>query len=165
MIFFAFRWQQGQNSSVVWYGLQHNHGGGRTIEIICCLWRSYVAIITRVHFLHLFGDKVMIMNKILIFLYPPLQQSWKGGILVSCCLSVRLWTKPCPLCIFHNACRIHFIFAHLMKQLQKVSHVRVIARFQNSLYQPWPCWHVPLADGTGLLKLQARPVDSATIFL
>ena len=34
--------------------------------------------------------------------------------------SVHLWTKPCSLCIFNNARRIHFIFAHLMKQLQKV---------------------------------------------
>ena len=34
--------------------------------------------------------------------------------------SVRLWTKSCPLCIFHNTCRIHFIFAHLIEQLQKL---------------------------------------------
>ena len=54
---------------------------------------------------------------------PPLQRSWKGGILVSPCPSVRLWTESCPLCIFNNTCRIHFIFAHLIKQLQKVCHV------------------------------------------
>ena len=53
-------------------------------------------------------------------LYPPLQRSWKGGILVSPCPSVRLWTELCPLCIFNNTHRIHFIFAHLIKQLQKV---------------------------------------------
>ena len=35
-------------------------------------------------------------------------------------LSVRLWTKLCPLCIFHNTSQIHFIFVHLIKQLQKV---------------------------------------------
>ena len=65
------------------------------------------------------------------FLYPPLQRSWKGGILVSPCLSVRpsvcpsvrLWTESCPLCIFKNTHRIHFIFAHLIKQLQKVCRV------------------------------------------
>ena len=34
--------------------------------------------------------------------------------------SVRLWTESCPLCIFNNTCRIHFILAHLIKQLQKV---------------------------------------------
>ena len=62
---------------------------------------------------------------------PPLQRSWKGGILVSPCLSVRpsvrpfvrLWTESCPLCIFKNTRRIHFIFAHLIKQLQKVYRV------------------------------------------
>ena len=56
-------------------------------------------------------------------LYPPLQRSWKGGILVSPCPSVRLWTESCPLCIFNNTHRIHFIFAHLIKQLQKVCRV------------------------------------------
>ena len=37
--------------------------------------------------------------------------------------SVRLWTEWCPLCIFNNTHRIHFIFAHLVKQLQKACHV------------------------------------------
>ena len=37
--------------------------------------------------------------------------------------SVRLWTESCPLCIFHNTCRIHFIFTHLINQLQKVCRV------------------------------------------
>ena len=57
-------------------------------------------------------------------LYPPLQRSWKGVywfLLVR--LSVRLWTESCLLCIFNNTRRIHFIFAHLIKQLQKVCHV------------------------------------------
>ena len=44
---------------------------------------------------------------------------------------VRLWTKSCPLCIFHNTSRIHFIFAHLIKQLQKVCCVKGIVKFQN----------------------------------
>ena len=57
------------------------------------------------------------------FIIPPLQRSWKGGILVSPCPSVRLWTESCPLCIFNNTHRIHFIFAHLIKQLQKVCRV------------------------------------------
>ena len=39
------------------------------------------------------------------------------------CPSVRLWTESCPLCIFNNTHRIHFIFAHLIKQLQKVCRV------------------------------------------
>ena len=35
--------------------------------------------------------------------------------------SVRLWTESCPLCISNNTHWIHFIFAHLMKQLQMCS--------------------------------------------
>ena len=34
--------------------------------------------------------------------------------------SVRLWTKSCLLCIFHNTSQIHFIFRYLINQLQKV---------------------------------------------
>ena len=37
--------------------------------------------------------------------------------------SVRLWTESCPICIFNNTYRIHFIFAHLIKQLQEVCHL------------------------------------------
>ena len=37
--------------------------------------------------------------------------------------SVRLGTESCPLCIFNNTCRTHFILAHLIKPLQKVCRV------------------------------------------
>ena len=37
--------------------------------------------------------------------------------------SVRLWTESCPLCIFNNTHRIHFIFAHLIEQFKKVCRV------------------------------------------
>ena len=69
--------------------------------------------------------KMLLSAKQLPFLYPSLQQSWKGGILVSPCPSVHLWTESCLLCIFNNTCRIHFIFAHHIKQLEKVCHVNV----------------------------------------
>ena len=49
-------------------------------------------------------------------LYPPLQRSWMG---VYWFHLVRLWTESCPLCIFNNTHWIQFIFAHLIKQLQK----------------------------------------------
>ena len=55
--------------------------------------------------------------------FTPLQQRWKGDILVSTlsvCPSVLLWMKSCPLCIFNNTRRIHFIFTHPIKQHQKV---------------------------------------------
>ena len=51
---------------------------------------------------------------------PSASTKLKGGIMVSPCPSVRLWTESCPLCILDNTHRIHFIFAHLIKQLQKV---------------------------------------------
>ena len=59
----------------------------------------------------------------LTIIVPPLQQSWKGGILVSPCPSVLLWTESYLFCIFNNTRRIHFILAHLIKQLQKVCHM------------------------------------------
>ena len=46
--------------------------------------------------------------------------TWRGYTLVSPCPSVHLWTEWCPLCIFNNTRRIHFIFTYLIKQLQKV---------------------------------------------
>ena len=45
------------------------------------------------------------------------------GILVSPCPSVGLWTESCLLCIFNNTHWIHFIFAYLIKQLQKIGLV------------------------------------------
>ena len=69
---------------------------------------------------------------------PPLQWSWRGGILVSPCPSVcpsirpsvSLWTESCPLCIFHDTSRFHFIFTHLINQLQKLCRM---LRFLKSL--------------------------------
>ena len=53
--------------------------------------------------------------------YLPLQQNWKGSILVSPCPSnhpsIRLWKELCLLCIFLDTCWIHFIFIHVFKQL------------------------------------------------
>ena len=48
---------------------------------------------------------------------------WYHLVRLSVRPSVRLWTESCPLCIFKNTHRIHFIFAHLIKQLQKVCRV------------------------------------------
>ena len=93
-------------------------------------------------------------------LCPSIQRSWKWGILVSPCPSVRLWTKSCPLCIFNNTRRIHYIFAHLIKRLQKVCRVwsllykiKKIESLANSLnLYIWRCllltWH-PISWGGG----------------
>ena len=62
---------------------------------------------------------------------PPLQRrSWKKGILVSPCPSVRLWTESCPLCIFHNISRIHFIFKHQLTS-EGVSRFAMFVEFEN----------------------------------
>ena len=72
----------------------------------------------------------------LIYFYTPRFNEVERGVYwfhlvrLSVCPSVRLWTESCPLCIFNNTCRIHFIFAHLIKQLQK--DCRVYSWFQNS---------------------------------
>ena len=42
------------------------------------------------------------------------------GFTLSVCTSVRLWTESRALSIFNNTCLIHFVFTHLIKQLQKV---------------------------------------------
>ena len=52
------------------------------------------------------------------------------SVLPSVCASVPLCRELCPLCIFYNIYWIHFIFTHLIKQLQKVCRVTVF--FQNS---------------------------------
>ena len=66
---------------------------------------------------------------------------WKRGILVSPCPPVRPPVRSfvdgivhskwnCPLCTLHN---IHFIFLHLIKQLQKVYRIFMffLAKFQH----------------------------------
>ena len=64
------------------------------------------------------GQTTCIVVRALII--PSASTKLKGGLLVSPCPSVRLWTESGPLCIFNNSHRIHFIFAHLIKQLEKV---------------------------------------------
>ena len=43
---------------------------------------------------------------------------FRSSVGLSVCLSVRLWTKSCPLCDFHNTSWIHFISTLLIKQPQ-----------------------------------------------
>ena len=64
-------------------------------------------------------------------LYPKLKGVRRyTGFTLSVRPSVRLWTASCPLCIFNNTHRIHFIFTHLTKQLKQVCCVYSV--FQNS---------------------------------
>ena len=73
-------------------------------------------------------------------LYPRLYEV-EGDIMVSPCpsvhLSVRLWTESCLLCIFNNTCRIHFIFTHLIKQLQNVCKCVACNMVHTSLEKSW----------------------------
>ena len=54
-----------------------------------------------------------------------------GGILVSPCPSVHMWTESCPLCIFYNIHGIDCMFTYLIKQLQMVSSVYVFLQLNN----------------------------------
>ena len=74
---------------------------------------------------HLFFFKIRFYFQMLLII-PPASTKLKGGytgITLSVCPSVRLWTESCPLCNFNNTHRIHFIFAHLIRQLKKVCRV------------------------------------------
>ena len=73
--------------------------------------------------------------------YTPASMKLKGGytgFTLSVCLSIHpsvrpsvsLWTESCPLCIFHDTSRFHFIFTHLINQLQKLCSM---LRFLKSL--------------------------------
>ena len=44
---------------------------------------------------------------------------------------IRLWTESCVFCIFHNINQIHFMFARLIKQVQKVSCIGIFFKFHN----------------------------------
>ena len=58
-----------------------------------------------------------------ILFYTPTSMKLEGGILVSPCPSVcLLWMEWCLFCV-NNTCWIHFIFIHLIKQLQKMCHM------------------------------------------
>ena len=57
--------------------------------------------------------------------WPALQRSCKGGILVSPCPSVRLWTKTCPLGIFNNTRRTHL---HVLS-----SNLRKCVAYKNEM--------------------------------
>ena len=111
--------------------------------ILLCQVKEYHARIS--HIIPLFVTNIILrlrfhckcrpsnLSEISIFI-PPASTKLIGGytgitlsvcpsVRPSVCPSVRLWTESCPLCIFKNTHRIHFIFAHLIKQLQKVCRV------------------------------------------
>ena len=84
------------------------------------VWLWYVFVLYNI----ISMDKNLNINIPIII--PPTSTKLKGGytgITLSVCPSVRLWTESCPLCIFNNTHWIHFIYAHLIKQLQKVCRV------------------------------------------
>ena len=86
-------------------------------------WTHDAIILLKTHSWQISLEKVSIRTNY-HYLYPPLHHSWKG---VYCYHLVRLWTESCPLCIFNNTHRIHYIFAHPIKQV-----CRVKCPFQNS---------------------------------
>ena len=95
----------------------------------------------------------MFGSLIAMLLYPPLQRSWKRGILVSPCPSVRpsvrLWTESCPLCIFHKKdLSDPFIFTHLVNLLHIFKN-KFSTKVVNLHGLVWP-WN------NGLINIQIR---------
>ena len=64
-------------------------------------------------------------------LCPPLQRSWKGGILVSPCPTVPLWTESCPLCILDNTHRILLILHILSSNFRRCVACNVCFKIQK----------------------------------
>ena len=116
----------------------HEHHGVSNYQELNCLFNSLFMVTSKKALKFRVTDRLWRESTadqwILFFIptpTPTLQRSWKWGILISPCPSVRpsfcppvsLWTESCPLCIFNNTNRIHFIFVHLIKQLQKACRV------------------------------------------
>ena len=83
---------------------------------------------------HTYSVTYRLILYMVLFIHP-LRRSWKGRMLISrrpsIRLSVRLWTKSCPLCIFHNTRRIHIIFAHLSSNFKRCVACKDCCKFPN----------------------------------
>ena len=64
---------------------------------------------------------------------PRLNEVERGyiGFTLAVCPSVRLWTASCPLCIFNNTRRIHFIFKHLINNYMRCVAYNVCFKTQQ----------------------------------
>ena len=93
--------------------------GTRSVKNFTSVFREYLPV---AYWIHPF---VTLVTSTWIII-PPASRKLKGSRAYWFHLvrpSVRLWTQSCLLCIFNNTRRIHFIFAHLIKQLQKVRRI------------------------------------------
>ena len=71
------------------------------------------------------ADKIFIVldNLLSYVIIPPAQLSCWGLYWFHSVRPVRLSRIPCPLCSAYSFGWIHFIFTHLINQLQKVCHI------------------------------------------
>ena len=98
------------------------------------LWHIVSTFIYQIQFNHLLclthWGLIWLQYAHFIFLYPC-STKLKGVYWFHLVRpSVHMWTESCPLYIFYNTRRIHFLFAQFIKQLQKVCCVYRF--FQNS---------------------------------
>ena len=97
----------------------------------CCHW----SVLTLYQFTHSLTCSLSNMISNLWLIIPHFKEVeravyWFHIVCPSVRLSIHLWIKTGPICIFHNTSQIHFMFAHLIKQFQKMC-VNVIAKVQN----------------------------------
>ena len=86
----------------------------------------------------------------------------KYAIQMFVCLSVRMWTESCLLCNFYDTSHIHFIFTHLIKQLQKVCHM--LSFLHNSL--TWDLiWINNMGNHGMVFSFTKRHVYTCKIFI
>ena len=72
---------------------------------------------------------VYYLTRVLCHVYTPASTKLKGGY--TPCPSIRLWTESCPLCIFNNDCRIHFIFPILSSNFRRCAACKAVLKMQQ----------------------------------
>ena len=100
---------------------------GSESEILIYLRESMQLLSPGVIFLFWWQGSLL-RGKGAVVITPPEQRScwrvyWFHSVRLSVPLSVRPSRIPCPLCSSYSSGWIHFIFIHVIKQLQKVCHV------------------------------------------
>ena len=77
------------------------------------------------------GSSAWPMKWFTLFVIPPTSTKLKGGILVSPCPSVHLWTELCPLCIRQYLSDPFYICTSYQATWEGVSSVMFVSKFKK----------------------------------